>query len=88
MSVGSYSGSNLLLPHQMKLLDDWWVSDRPDTPDSVQGNTSTAEASTLTQGQLYGKESKRAPFIWQSYNLPLPAALLEPQRWVGGPRLI
>jgi len=83
----------LLSVRELALMDDWWDSDRPDghgndqaagiTPtSSLLASMMTVKSSRDRNQRTQRANSKNKTLIWQSYNLPLPAALLEPQRWV------
>ena len=65
---------------QRSILEDWWKSDRPDTPEDVI--IGTIDVSKSPRISTNSEEMRQASLLWQSYNLPLPAVLLEPQRWL------
>ena len=76
----SLSENSLHQSGQKNILEEWWKSDRPDTPEDAI--ISTIDVSKSTRIYTNSEEMSQGPLLWQSYNLPLPAVLLEPQRWM------
>ena len=85
-------------PSELTLIDTWWDSDRPDTPDpdpdQAEGSSIDTISSLMALTSSHRKKTvkpkyQRQGLIWQGYDLPsgsVPAVLLEPQRC--GPKAV